>query len=69
MPQTVSPARLRAHRVRGLAGAWFSGDMLRPVGPESVYDAPAEPIGYGGGPEQTVSYPGISELARRLGLK
>jgi hypothetical protein len=59
--------------LHGDTPAWFQPGYADPLGyasmPQSTYDALAEPIGYAAPPERTVAYPGISELARGLGLK
>jgi hypothetical protein len=54
----------------GAPGYDHMSTLLRPpAAPVSAYDAMAESIGYGGPPPEMPSYPGISELARSLGLK
>ena len=59
--------------LHGDTPAWFNpgySDPLRPPGaPVTVYDAPADPIGYGPPPQERPSYPGIAQLARDMGLK
>ena len=40
-----------------------------PAAPVSAYDAAAESIGYGSSPPPALTRPGISELARDLGLR
>jgi hypothetical protein len=56
--------------VPGLDEVHARPDPMRlPAAPVSVADVLYEGIGYGGPPPEQPGYPGISELARQLGLK
>ena len=80
-PATVIPLAT-IELAHGLAAEWglfedspfgsapAYGDLLRPpAAPVTAYDAMAESIGYGSPQPDQPSYPGVSELAERMGLK